>query len=209
MTESFEPRAGKSEVIKDASDMQNDPMTSLIETLDFRASSELIEASSAIVDGISKFGDRDPRIRAAWVEYAKISEQMIDGNETDRVAYSRAQIAAIIHKSLIFRAVGNNLRYISELDSAEVYAFNEGLDEISSGIQTEIDTVIDTLEMSPEVFLIKLKGVVSEANREHLRDLIDQGDDLDDMIGNVYAIILEEGGDPDEILGGMGVLDLD
>ena len=182
----------------------------LLRELNFRVPPELAVAAGAIVKGIQAFGNDDPNVRSAWVEYANISERVVETSETavNPTTYDEAQIAVIIHKSLIFQRVSNWLRYIEELDSADVYAFNMGLDEVSSTIQTEIDAIIDTLEMSPGVLVIKLKGFVSEINREHLRDLIDQGDDLEDMIGNVYGMILEEGGDPDEVLAELGVLDV-
>lgn len=60
--------------------------------------------------------------------------------------------------------------------------------------------------MSSEVLVLKLKGVVSEENREFLRDLIDEGDDFEDMINHVYGMILEEGSDPDEVLAELGVI---
>jgi hypothetical protein len=62
-------------------------------------------------------------------------------------------------------------------------------------------------EMSPEILVMKLNGIVSEENRAFLCELIEQGDEWEDVIGHVYGMILEEGGDPDEVLSELGVIE--
>ncbi|MGI8636911.1 MAG: hypothetical protein ACR2KZ_16075 [Segetibacter sp.] len=42
-------------------------------------------------------------------------------------------------------------------------------------------------------------GWILEEDREFL------GDDLPDILGNLYGTILEQGGDPDEVFAGWGV----
>ncbi len=170
---------------------------------------ELQEAAIVIIDGLTNPNTSESQLKLAWIEYAKIAEHnvgLIEATSENPSAYARAQIEAIIHKSLIFKSIGNTLRYLEELDHAEVYAFNEGFDEMSTIINNEITSKIESLDMSPEVLVLKLKGIVSEDNREFLRDLIDEGDDLEDMINHAYGMILEEGSNPDEILAEFGII---
>jgi hypothetical protein len=98
-------------------------------------------------------------------------------------------------------------RYLEELDHAEEYAFNAKLDDVRALIGDEIDRTLPSLEMSSEVLVLKLRGVISDDNREHLRDLINNGDDYEDIVNNAYNMIEDEGGDADEVLGKLGVLE--
>jgi hypothetical protein len=183
---------------------------SLLDRLEFHTTPALDEASQAIIAGLIDETTDKSLLSRGWVEYAEIVERIVESAEAsaekpDR--YTKAQIGAIIHKSLIFSAAGNTLRYLEELDQAEVYAYNEGIDDVSVALRSEITEKINALEMSSEVLVIKLKGVVSEGNREYLRDLIEQGDEFEDMIAHAYGMILEEGGDPDEVLAEIGVIE--
>jgi hypothetical protein len=61
--------------------------------------------------------------------------------------------------------------------------------------------------MNPTLLAVRLRGSVSEINREFMRDLIADGDDMEDIITHAYNAILEEGGDPEEVLRKLGVLE--
>lgn len=181
----------------------------LIEQSNFYNIPEFQKATAAIINGLTDINASESQLKLAWIEYAKIAEHIVESTEATQEnpkTYAKTQIEAILHKSLIFQTTGNTLRYLEELDRAEVYAFNEGFDEMSKVINNEITDKIESLDMSSEVLVLKLKGIVNEENREFLRDLIDGGDDFEDMVNHVYGIVLEEGGDPDEILAKLGII---
>lgn len=181
-----------------------------IETFDFHRSPELREASLAIIDGLMNDELDTERLRLAWSEFAQIAEQIVESAETDlgdRDAYVKAQIEAMLYKALLFQTAGKTARYLEELDRAEVYALNKGYDTLSEEIDHEIATWIDTVNLSPEVLVIKLRGKIADENREFLRDLAEQGADLEDMITHAYNALLEAGEDPDAVLAEMGVLE--
>lgn len=117
---------------------------------------------------------------------------------------SKAQIAAILNKAYIFQQVNNTVRYLEELDMAEVYAANIGFDEASAVIDVEIKNQVEGLELTPEVLVLKLRGIIDDNDREFLRDLINEGADVEGILGNANQMILEEGGDPEEILASTG-----
>lgn len=182
----------------------------LVERLGLPQTPELVEASEAIIAGLRDLTTAEPKLRAAWVEYARIVEAMVEAVDPDNTqleAYRRAQISALINKALVFRTVDNMTRYLEELDHAEEYAFNAKLDDVRALIGDEIDRTLPSLEMSSEVLVLKLRGVISDDNREHLRDLINNGDDYEDIVNNAYNMIEDEGGDADEVLGKLGVLE--
>jgi hypothetical protein len=193
----------------DQEDDKSIAVASLIERSNFYNIPELHDAATAIIEGLTDPDTDASQLKLAWVEYAKIAERIVestDATHENPKSYAKAQVEAIIHKSLIFHSVGNTLRYLEELDRAEVYAYNEGLDQMSTVINNEITTTVESLSMSSEVLILRLKGIVSEENREFLRDLIDEGDDFEDMINHAYGMILEGGGDPDEIFAEMGII---
>lgn len=171
---------------------------------------ELIEATQAVIIGLQDPTTTEEQLRSAWSEYAGIVEgvvEAVDLDHTNPKAYQRAQISALVDKALLFRTAGDMTRYLEELDHAEVYAFNGNLDDVVSLIGEEIDKVLPGLEMSSEILVIKLRGVISDEMREILRDLIHDGDDYEDIVNNAYGMILEEGGDPEVVLAQLGVLE--
>ncbi|RYF29402.1 MAG: hypothetical protein EOO17_01560 [Chloroflexi bacterium] len=182
-----------------------DTLESLIERSNFYNIPELQDAATAIIDGLIAPDTNDSQLKLAWIEYAKLIEGIVEANK-DRIAYARAQIEAIIHKALIFQSAGNLLRYLEELDRAEVYAHNEGIDEISTIINNKIKNTLEPLAMSSEVLVLRLRGCISEVNRDFLRDLIEAGDDFEDMLNHAYGMILEDGGDPDVVFAELGII---
>lgn len=167
---------------------------------------EDITKSGAFVLDLLKSPDTttETELRNAWTKYAELTEAFVDSFENPQLR-SKAQTAAIINKALIFQAADYTVRYLEELDSAEVYAANEGFEEVSATLTAEIHSNIESLETTPEVLVLKLKGTIEDSNREYLRDLIEDGADLEDILGSAYGMILEEGGDPDEVLASIGI----
>jgi hypothetical protein len=178
----------------------------LVEQLDFRPSPELIEASRAVIAGLRDEMTTELQLSLAWGEYARMSEGIIE-EDLDPKRYARGQIGALIHKALLFRAADITVRYLEELDHAEVYALNVGLDDVSAVLTREIDRKLPELEMSSEVLVLKLRGIISDENREVLRDLINDGDDYEDIVNNAYNMIEDENRDADEVLAALGVLE--
>ncbi len=168
---------------------------------------EIAEVSLAIVDYLkTNIETGKVQLRELWVEYAQRVEVFVDSIENPK-ARSEAQIAAIINKAIIFQLAGNVTRWLEELDSAEVYASNEGFTTVAVALDTEIKNNVELLDLSSEKILLKLRGIVSDANREFLKDSIEEGDDLEDVINHAYGMILDEGEDPDEVLARLGIIE--
>lgn len=170
---------------------------------------DITKAGVAVIDALKTSENiEEEKLRAAWVEYGRITEAFVDSIEEspdNPKARLKAQIAAIINKAYIFQLTGNTERYLEELDIAEVFAANEGLEDVRATLATEINNHIEQLPLTPEVLILKLKGVIEDDNREFLRDLANGGTDLEDLIGSAYGMILEEGGDPEEALASIGI----
>jgi len=114
----------------------NDPLEKLLESLSFPDSDALKEHSNAIVELLLQEGAGDEDIlRNTWAEYSRTIESIVESADELFVHF---QIAAIIHKAMIFRATGDMSRYIEELRDAATYSFNENLDEITQSIEEEI-----------------------------------------------------------------------
>lgn len=132
-------------------EIANSPVDSLLERLKFIPTAELTAARDALIAGLSDETADPSTITLVWGEYAQISEELVAQTETDNTqpdAYINAQIAAIIHKAGIFAAVGKTDRYLEELDTAEAYAYNLHLDDVSDALQAEISNVLETLDAS-------------------------------------------------------------
>ncbi len=194
-----------------------DIITELFSWLEFVETTDLAEAKRAILELLSENSPDPERKMAAWTAYAEICEKFVDSinTGTDTLARSKLQLALVLHKALIFQAARNTPRYIEELDMAETYADDElrrtpddnALVTTRIALRRELDLLVQNLELSPEILLVKLKGVISELNREFLRDGLAEGDDLETLINNAYAMIENEGGDADTILKDLGILE--
>jgi hypothetical protein len=178
----------------------------LVEQLDFRPSPELTEASQAVIAGLRDGVTAESQLSLAWGEYARISEEIVE-EALDPKQYTRWQIGALIHKALLFRAANIMIRYLEELDHAEVYALNIGLEDVSAVLTREIDRKLPDLGISSEILVLKLRGIINDENREVLRDLINDGDDYEDIVNTAYNMIEDEGRDADEVLAALGVLE--
>ena len=166
---------------------------------------EITKAGAFMVMFLTSYENIDKEsLQKAWSKYAQATEAFVDSIEEPNLR-TKAQIAAIINKAFIFQHTGNTQRYLEELDSAEVYAANEGLTDISDTLTTEIHDHLEHLGETPEALVLRLKGVIEDSDREYLRELIDEGDDFEDVLNAAYGIILQGGNDPDEVLTSIGV----
>lgn len=180
----------------------------LLPSLDFYHTPELVEARQAVLAMLTEKIDDPSRRQAVWSEYAIVGEQLVDsldpeGHNVDLRA--KAEIARTIHKALIFREAGNTLRYVEELDDAHTYADRRKFDDIATILFDKLESLVATLELSSETFLVMLKGELSDPNREHLRDLHKEGDDLYDLLDNAYELIKSEGSDAKEVFTRLGI----
>lgn len=206
MSNEFDPHVSQDRKYEQNQSSFSSDMELLFEETGFRTP-EIEEATFAIIKGYNLQDVDDSIMRQAWIELANITENSIDQAEDGMRA--KLQVAAIINKALILLLAQKPYRYLEELDTAEVLARNSGLDDLSETIDREINRRLDleSHEMNPEVLVVRLRGIVSEINREFMRDLIANGDDMEDIITHAYNAILEEGGDPEDVLSELGILE--
>ena len=167
----------------------------LLPQLGFYETVELSEASQAVLIAINEETNDPSRLQAAWTEYAIIGEQIVDNAEItpkDIETRAKIQLALIIHKALILRESNQIPRYIESLDYAETHANTKGFYAIASILEHELESIANNTELSPESLLAKLKGEMSEMNRERLRDLIDAGVNLEDLIAAARDALQKE-----------------
>lgn len=148
-------------------------------------------------------------LKEAWAVRAVMTEEFIDSLELtpeNPNKRERAQFDIMVDKAMIFEKVGNMLGCLRELDTAEGFAFNNYLDDVIDSLANEIDSKVGELDDSLEALVIKLRHHVSFENKEYLRDLIYDGIEADDFLGYVYDMILDEGGNPDEIIKSLCVV---
>lgn len=169
---------------------------------------EVQRAMKGIVDMLTSPEATKEQVRQAWITYGLIVENLVDTiSQENTQARAQQQIIAIINKAIIFQLTENPLRYLDELTSAETYAFQQGFDDMVTILDEEIDMTAETLALSPELVIIKLRKVLDEDNVEYLKDLVDDGADMEDIIGHVYGMLLEEGKDPESVLTERGIIE--
>lgn len=208
MNNGFEKQPTEANLPTDETSNDSTPVASLIERSILYDTSELQDATDAIISGLTDPNTDKARLKDVWATYAEIAEQIVESVENtpeNPKAYARAQVEAIIHKALIFQSTGNVLRYVEELSLAAVRARNDDFSELITILNNEIATTIETLDVSPEVLVIKLNGVISDVDQEDLRRLIYEGGSFEDVMSDAYDMIREAGGNPDEILTEIGI----
>jgi len=168
---------------------------------------EINEATQALISGFNQTEVDKATMQQAWHEWGRLIGDFINSAPDEMRA--KLQIAEILNKAEILLHSESPYRQLEELDLAELYARNFGLDELSDTLDSEINRQIElgTYEMNPTLLVVQLRGSVSEINREFMRDLIADGDDMEDVVTHAYNAILEEGGDPEETLREIGVLE--
>lgn len=188
-----------------SNDFIPDPSAVSIEQLTQVTNPEISDLASALVESLTTTSeDAKAHLPELWDEYATKVEAFNDSIERPS-ARAKAQVAAMIHKASIFQLAGNMPRYLEELDDAEVYAGNKGMSQVAASLDSEIKNSVESLDLSPEKVVLLLRGIIDEDNRYYLKDLIRDGDDLEDIMGHVYGMILEVGEDPDEVLAELGI----
>ena len=197
------------ETIPDSSDEVTIRIEALMESLNFHESFQLKQVTEVVV-GTLEDGDKSAQ-QQAWLEYSVLLEQIVDQEgrrSPDPQVYPRIRIAALIHKALIFYKAKDMTRFVAELDQAQEYAFGEHLDDLNQALHTELEEAIAHMGISPEVVLVKLKGIISEDRLLKLRDLLRDGSPLNDTIAGYYDILLvDDDTGFDEILKALGIED--
>jgi len=149
-------------------------------------------------------------VQGAWIVRAILIENYIDSLEPtfDNLdPRSTAQLEFMIDKARIFERAGNQLRYLEELDAIETFGYNLRLDHLVADFTEEINAKTAELGNSPEELIIKLRRYINFANREYLRDMLQEGLDYEDFLGAAYGMILSEGEDPDEVFRLLGIIE--
>lgn len=110
----------------------------LLPDMGFEEPTDMLEARTAVLEALT---NNDPELlRSVWVEYASVCEQAVDKEtDTDPQIRAQLQIAALVHKALIFREIGDMQRYGEDLSDAEEYAWNMHFDKIAEAITAELD----------------------------------------------------------------------
>jgi|GEM_PF-1728911 len=173
-----------------------------------RFSYDLDRVNAVIVDMLTNEATNPADLEQAWAVRALLAETFVDSleetpdNPTKRF---RVQFDIMVDKAIIFETVGNELRYLEDIDSAAIFAIRNKLNDVIDSIAEELDEKTKEIGNSPREIILKLRGHVSTQNREYLRDLVDDDIDYEDFIGTVYGMILEEGDDPDEVMAQLGL----
>jgi len=173
-----------------------------------RFSRDLDRINAAITEMLKAPNTDASDLQQAWAIRATLIEEFIDSlqptadNPDPR---TRVQFDVMVDKAIIFESVGNGIQYLEDLDAAEAFALLNNLDAVSGSIGEELDEKIKELGHSSKELILKLRGIIEFSNRDYLRELLADGIDYDDLIGTIYGMILEEGGDPDEILAQLDV----
>jgi hypothetical protein len=121
-----------------------DKLRELLPDVKFEEPAAMQEARLAVLEALATRTQDPDFLRSVWEEYAKVCEQIVnDATPADADPQLRAkqQIAALVHKALIFREAGNTRRYGEDLVDAEEYALTKNLDEIAEAIGVELDSL--------------------------------------------------------------------
>lgn len=173
-----------------------------------RFSQDLDEINSAIVEMLINEDADVSELQQAWLVRAILTEDfvgsLVPSLDTPNPR-PRVQFDIMVDTAIIFETAGNIVRYLEKLDAAEAFALNNYLEDVAESVGKELDEKIKEIGTSPEELILKLRGKIEFSNRDYLRKLLADGIGYDDLIGNIYRMILKEGGDPDAILVELGV----
>lgn len=169
-----------------------------------------LDAINAVIIGMLTAENTNPQdLREAWAVRAVLAENFVDSLEPTEEKPNprpRAQFDIMVDKAIIFETVGQKVRYLEELDTAEAFALDNYLDDMSISIGEELDEKVAELGLSAPELILKLRGIVRFLDRVYLRDLLAEGSNYEDLIGTIYRMIQEGGGNADEILTRLGVI---
>jgi hypothetical protein len=178
----------------------------LIDRLGFELVSKLKVIIATLKKALANPNTNLDRLRPLWTEYSQRFEELAERTDSSE-EYAIAQIAAIIYKAHIFRDIGKELRYLEELDKADMYSTDIGSAAFSTLISEEIDLRVAELEESAERLILQLRGKVSDANRAQMWDLWTEEQDYEDLVNHAFEMLLEDGEDPNEVLTELGALE--
>jgi len=168
-----------------------------------------LDRVNAVIESMLSNDSTDPaELKEAWAVRAVLAEEFVGSLEPtseNPTLRARVQFDIMVDKAILFEKTGDQLRYLEDLDAAEEFAYNENLIEVTESLTEELDEKIAELGTSPSEIIMKLRRHIDFANRDYLRELLADGMTYEDFLGNVYGMILEEGGDPDEVLGQLGL----
>lgn len=187
-------------------DRDNLNVEPLLASLGVEPGPELKRITKKLRDALTDPDTNTESVRLMWVEYSQQFEALAEEADNPE-EYAKVQIAAIIHKAFIFRDANSELRYLEELDKAEMYSANSGFTALSSLISAEVDSLTPELDESPERLILQLRGKVSDANRAQMWDLWADEQDYEDLVNHAFEMLLEDGENPQEILSELGILD--
>lgn len=214
MTEMYREPGGASE---DREPQVDDSATEpILDALGLELSSELVETVSGLKSALVDASPDAANVRQLWIQYSEQFEALVE-QTTDPEAYTKAQIGVILHKALIFRDTGSELRYLEELDHAEIYAGNSEPDtdtpavatlgDLSRLLAAEIEAKTAALSPGPEWFILQLKGEMADMDREALWALWADEQDKDALIDKAYEILqrTKDGNEADRIFEDLGI----
>lgn len=121
-----------------------DKLRELLPDIEFEESAEILEARMAVLEALTGSDQNPDFLRSVWIEYTMICERAVDDatpSDADPQMRAKPQIAALVHKALIFREIGNVQRYGEDLTDAEEYALAKGLCEVAEAIGAELDSL--------------------------------------------------------------------
>jgi len=148
-------------------------------------------------------------LKQAWAIRADVAATFIDSLEPtadNPKQRERVQFDVMVNKAQIYERLGDTLRYLRDLDTAEGFALAKQLSDVIDSLKEEIDSKVDELDNSPDALVIKLREHISFEKRELLRRLIYEGIEMDALLGRIRDIITNENGDPDKVLKSIGVV---
>lgn len=168
-----------------------------------------LDRINAAIEAMLKDTSTDPSaLKEAWAVRAALADNFVNSLEPtpdNPNPRPRVKFDILVDKALIFEKVGNQLRYLEELDDAEAFAFAEHLEEVLPSLSEEIDEKSKELGDSPEELVLKLRGHITYANRYYLREQLLEGIDYDDFLGAVYGMIFDEDGEPEDVFAALGI----
>jgi len=121
-----------------------DKLKELVPGVEFEESDELREARVAVLEAL-RGDNQDPDfLRSVWVEYTTVLEQVVDDmapRGTIHQVSGPIEIAALVHKALIYREIRDRQRYGEDLTAAEDYAITRHYKEIAEALTAELNGI--------------------------------------------------------------------
>ena len=87
---------------------------------------ELRSPTDAVIKSLADTSEQAKSAQnEAWLLYTVTSDAIVDrmSKRGDTIAWERAEVSALIHKAMIYKSVGDAVRYFGELQTAEESAY--------------------------------------------------------------------------------------